>query len=78
MSSYPYLVVGGELCDITAIQPPFYFKKQTFQVVGVYNTLVEVQSAWRSKAQQTVDNALMRFIIITLDEVMLYDDSNTK
>lgn len=71
----PYLLVGGELWDITQNSPPFMIKRHTFKIVGHYNTIEEAQSAWRANAQQTVDNALMRFIIINLDEVMLYDDA---
>lgn len=73
----PYLLVGGELHDIAQHVPPFIFKRNTFKVVGWYNSIEDAQSAWRGNAQQTVDNALMRFIIITLDEVMLYDNANS-
>ena len=56
-----HLVIGGELKDLT--QNEFRdLKKVDF--VGAYPNYAEAMKAWRTKAQSTVDNALMRYFII--------------
>ncbi len=56
-----HLVIGGELKDVTDIE----FKDLTkVDLVGAYPSYEEAFRAWRAKAQETVDNALMRYFII--------------
>lgn len=56
-----HIVIGGELAD---------FEHNTFRdltkvdFVGAYASYEEAARAWRAKAQETVDNALMRYFVI--------------
>lgn len=64
MSQNPFYVVGGEL---TAVDSLTFRAPQDVDFVGVFATREEAQIAWRSKAQSTVDNALMRYFVLPLD-----------
>ena len=56
-----HLVIGGELEDLEHVK----FRDLTrIDLVGAYASLAEAVTAWRAKAQSTVDNALMRYFII--------------
>ena len=57
-----HLVIGGELKSLSG---PATFKDLTkVDLVGAYPSYQLALAAWRGKAQQTVDNALMRYFII--------------
>lgn len=56
-----HLVIGGELENIEETR----FKDLSkVDLVGAYPNYQEAKAAWRAKAQETVDNALMRYFII--------------
>jgi myo-inositol-1(or 4)-monophosphatase len=56
-----HIVIGGELKDVMGTE----FRDLTkLDLVGAYPNYEAAKLAWRSKAQQTVDNALMRYFII--------------
>jgi hypothetical protein len=56
-----HLVIGGELSDLD--QNTFKDLSKV-DLVGAYPSYGEAKAAWRSKAQETVDNALVRYFII--------------
>ena len=56
-----HLVIGGELLDLNGTT--FKDLKQV-EFVGAYPNNAEAVKAWRTKAQSTVDNALMRYFVI--------------
>ncbi|MDB5570616.1 MAG: inositol monophosphatase [Hyphomicrobiales bacterium] len=58
-----HLVFGGELASIggTAFRDP-----ANLDVVGIFPNYAAAEKAWRAKAQQTVDNAMMRYFIVHL------------
>jgi hypothetical protein len=57
-----HLVIGGEL---KSLEGPAEFKNLTkVDLVGAFPNYTQALAAWRGKAQQTVDNALMRYFII--------------
>ena len=57
-----HLVIGGEL---KSLEGPAEFRDLTqVDLVGAYPNHKAALAAWRGKAQQTVDNALMRYFII--------------
>jgi hypothetical protein len=57
-----HLVIGGEL---KSLEGPAEFKDPSkVDLVGAYPNYRQALAAWRGKAQQTVDNALMRYFII--------------
>lgn len=62
-----HLVFGGELEEISDIK----FKDlDSLDVVGIYPNYATAYSAWKNKAQMTVDNAQMRYFIVHLHRLM--------
>jgi hypothetical protein len=62
-----HLVFGGELVDLENTQ----FKDlDKLDIVGVYPNYASAYAAWRSKAQQTVDNAQMRYFIVHMHRLL--------
>jgi hypothetical protein len=57
-----HLVIGGELKDLNG--PPEFRDLKKVDLAGAYPSYDEALRAWRAKAQETVDNALMRYFII--------------
>jgi len=53
-----HLVFGGELTDLDHVQ---FRSLDQLDIVGVYPNYATAYAAWKSKAQQTVDNAHMRY-----------------
>jgi hypothetical protein len=65
-----HLVIGGELADIAGTE----FKDlDKVDVVGVYPNYATAYVAWKAKAQQTVDNAHMRYFIVHLHRLLSPD-----
>ena len=62
-----HLVLGGELTD---------FDRSTFKdlsqvdIVGLFPNYATAYAAWKAKAQQTVDNAQMRYFIVHLHRLL--------
>jgi hypothetical protein len=62
-----HLVFGGELSKLDATE----FKDlDKLDLVGIYPNYATAQAAWRAKAQQTVDNAEMRYFIVHLHRLL--------
>jgi hypothetical protein len=62
-----HLVFGGELKSLDGIE----FKDLAgLDIVGIYPDYATALVAWRSKAQQTVDNAQMRYFIVHMHRLM--------
>jgi Domain of unknown function (DUF4170) len=62
-----HLVFGGEL---TAFGSHEFRDLQKIDVVGVYPNYASAYAAWKGKAQQTVDNAMMRYFIVHLHRLL--------
>lgn len=62
-----HLVIGGELTNLTSTE----FKDlDKVEMVGVYPNYATAYVAWKAKAQQTVDNAHMRYFIVHLHRLL--------
>jgi hypothetical protein len=62
-----HLVIGGELEDLKDIT----FKDLgKVDLVGVYPDYASAYAVWKSKAQQTVDNAEMRYFVVHLHRLL--------
>ena len=62
-----HLVLGGELDHLDGTE----FKDlDRLDIVGVYPNYATAYAAWRAKAQQTVDNAQMRYFIVHLHRLL--------
>ena len=62
-----HLVFGGELKDLEGQE---FRDLDKVDIVGIYPNYATAYSAWRSKAQQTVDNAHMRYFIVHLHRLL--------
>lgn len=62
-----HLVFGGELAGLDEVE----FKDlEKLDIVGVYPNYASAYAAWKAKAQQTVDNAQMRYFIVHLHRLL--------
>jgi antibiotic biosynthesis monooxygenase (ABM) superfamily enzyme len=66
-----HLVIGGEVKPGEEIE----FKDlKDVELVGVYPNYAAAELVWRAKAQQTVDNAEMRYFVVHLHRLLNPDD----
>jgi hypothetical protein len=62
-----HLVLGGELTELGGNE----FKDlDKIDIVGVFPNYASAYVAWKAKAQQTVDNAHMRYFIVHLHRLL--------
>ena len=67
-----HLVIGGEL---KSLEGPAQFKDLSkVDLVGAYPNYRAALAAWRGKAQQTVDDAEMRYVIVHLHRLLEPDE----
>ena len=62
-----HLVFGGELTDLEGTE---FRDLDKIDLVGVYPNFAAAEVAWRAKAQQTVDNAHMRYFIVHMHKLL--------
>lgn len=62
-----HLVIGGELSSLSGIT---FRDLDALDIVGVYPDYKSAEKAWRAKAQETVDNAHMRYFIVHLHRLL--------
>jgi len=62
-----HLVFGGEL---TSVEGVTFADLSRLDIVGIYPNYRTAYEAWKSRAQQTVDNALMRYFIVHLHRLL--------
>lgn len=62
-----HLVFGGELEDISAIR---FRDLKDLDIVGIFPNYAEAHTAWKAKAQSTVDNAHMRYFIVHMHRLL--------
>ena len=62
-----HLVFGGELTDLEKVE---FRDLNKLDIVGVYPNYATAYIAWKAKAQQTVDNAHMRYFIVHLHRLL--------
>jgi len=62
-----HLVFGGELVNLGGTE----FKNlDELDIVGIYPDYATAHRVWKAKAQQTVDNAHMRYFIVHMHRLM--------
>jgi hypothetical protein len=62
-----HLVIGGELEDLDDVT----FKDLSkVEIVGLYPNYKAAYDVWKQKAQQTVDNAEMRYFVVHLHRLL--------
>lgn len=62
-----HLVFGGELKELGGVE----FKDLSqLDIVGIFPDYASAAAAWKAKAQQTVDNAQMRYFVVHLHRLL--------
>ena len=67
-----HLVIGGELENI---EGNTFKDLSKVELVGLYPNYASAHAVWRQKAQQTVDNAEMRYFVVHLHRLLDPDDA---
>lgn len=62
-----HLVFGGELESLEGIT---FRDLEQLDIVGIYPNYATAHTAWKSKAQLTVDNAHMRYFIVHMHKLL--------
>ncbi len=62
-----HLVMGGRVKDPRGLD---FENLDEMDLVGVYADYEEAEDSWRSKAQQTVDDAEMKYVIVHLHKLL--------
>ncbi len=62
-----HLVFGGELENLQNVQ---FRDLKALDIVGIFPDYATALTAWKSKAQQTVDNAHMRYFIVHMHRLL--------
>lgn len=62
-----HLVFGGELDELQGVT---FRDLDNVDIVGLFPNYEKAHQAWKAKAQQTVDNAHMRYFIVHLHKVL--------
>jgi hypothetical protein len=62
-----HLVFGGELTDLDSVE---FGDLSKLDIVGIYPNYATAYAAWKAKAQQTVDNAQVRYFIVHLHRLL--------
>ncbi len=58
-----HIVFGGELVSLNGTE---FRDPSEIDIVGIFPDFASAHSAWKAKAQMTVDNATMRYFIVHL------------
>jgi hypothetical protein len=62
-----HMVFGGELKTLDSVE----FKDlDKLDIVGIYPNYATAYAAWKSRAQRSVDNALMRYFIVHMHRLL--------
>jgi hypothetical protein len=70
-----HLVLGGELMQLGSTE---FRDLDRLEIVGVFPNYASAYAAWKAKAQQTVDNALMRYFIVHLHRLLDPETDTTR
>ena len=70
-----HLVFGGELAKLTGTE---FRDLDALDIVGIFPDYKSAETAWKAKAQATVDNAHMRYFIVHLHRLLDPDAPTAK
>ena len=62
-----HLVFGGRVTDPRSLD---FADLNSIDLVGVYDSYAAAEDAWRGKAQRTVDDAEMKYVIVHLHRLL--------
>jgi hypothetical protein len=70
-----HLVFGGELASLDSTE---FRDLSKIDMVGMYPNYATAYAAWKAKAQQTVDNAHMRYFIVHMHRLLDPDEEHRR
>lgn len=62
-----HLVFGGRVKDPRGLD---YADLESIDLVGIYDSYAKAEDAWRGRAQRTVDDAEMKYVIVHLHRLL--------
>ncbi|TWG97443.1 uncharacterized protein DUF4170 [Mesorhizobium sp. J18] len=62
-----HLVFGGELKSLSSVE---FRDLKALDIVGIFPDYKSAEVVWKAKAQETVDNAHMRYFIVHLHRLL--------
>jgi len=62
-----HLVFGGRVKDPRGLD---FVDLDNIDLVGLYENYAEAEEAWRGKAQRTVDDAEMKYVVVHLHRLL--------
>lgn len=62
-----HLVFGGRVKDPRSLE---FVDLENLDVVGIFPDFNSAEKAWRGKAQRTVDDAEMRYVVVHLHRLL--------
>jgi len=62
-----HLVFGGRVKDPQGLE---FVDLDNIDLVGLYSSYAEAEEAWRGKAQRTVDDAEMKYVVVHLHRLL--------
>ena len=62
-----HLVFGGRVKDPQGLD---FVDLNAIDLVGIFDNYATAEEAWRSKAQQTVDDAEMKYVVVHLHRLL--------
>lgn len=70
-----HLVFGGELTELDGHE---FRDTQALDVIGVFPNYETAYAAWKGAAQRSVDNAMMRYVIVHLHRLLEPDEAQRR
>lgn len=61
-----HLVFGGRVTNPQGLD----FDLATIDIVGIYPDFASAEEAWRDRAQRTVDDAEMKYVVVHLHRLL--------
>lgn len=65
-----HLVIGGRVKDPQTLE---FVDLENLDYVGVFADYASAEEAWRDKAQRTVDDAEMKYVVVHLHRLLQPD-----
>ena len=62
-----HLVMGGRVKDPRGLD---FVDLESIDLVGIYDSFAAAEDAWRGKAQRTVDDAEMKYVVVHLHRLL--------
>ena len=62
-----HLVFGGRVRDPRGLE---FVDLDNIDLVGLYSSYAEAEDAWRGRAQRTVDDAEMKYVVVHLHRLL--------